>query len=641
MKFIFPDDTNQNHFPGGGSPLSGSAMRNNLLGAIQLKRTTSVQSEEKFDPTKSIGNLRYEGPKEEPEPSTSQAAPPKQPSSVAPPKQSSSVAPPKQSSSAAPPKQSPLAAQAKKQSSATMGNADPMKNLLGAIQMKKPETDFVEEKFDPTKSIPNLSYQEEVPQDEEVEDLDEVEVMPEPESVQSPMTVVESEMNRPNASSFDESFVTSRSARVMNNQSPKDFTPPKKVSSVKPKQARHSHTQTQGPPSLTSLLSAATPERQPSIQTSRNTGVDNSVSLVRPSLVRFSQQTKEHHPVEAVRGALSRESTRSAEFPEGETILSSHNILPRESLHEAFYARPLMMLNEDNTIRTVKYKHELRDILRDSIGDDMPEMPRELQNYIEKFQHIPLNKVMHYAETGSYLRESYVNSNICDIRVHVGQDTIPAHRIVLACFSPYLASVLEHENPLKQKKPKDIRISGVSEESVKILLNYVYTGELQMESIHIPDFIKLAEKFDVSAVRQKCFDCVPILNDDELIALLSVMKDTHDVEFCDCIMKNIASKFMRVRESKAFLHLDVDTLCLILQYDALILRSEMDVFYSCLNWLQNGNTKERNQFLDRVMDCVRFPLMNHAMLYECVERCSFLKSSASCIQKIHEANWLV
>lgn len=79
----------------------------------------------------------------------------------------------------------------------------------------------------------------------------------------------------------------------------------------------------------------------------------------------------------------------------------------------------------------------------------------------------------------------------------------------------------------------------------------------------------------------------------------------------------------------------------ILSYDALILRSEMDIFYSCLNWLQSGDTKERNKYLDRVMDCVRFPLMNHAMLYECVEKCSLLKSSTSCIQKIHEANWYV
>lgn len=685
--FIFKDDTNQNHFPGGGGPLSGSAMRNNLLGAIQLKRTTSSKPEEKFDPTKSVGNLRYEGPKEDPEPSTSQAAPPP----AAPPKQASAAggnADPmknligaiqlKRTASSQPeekfdptksvgnlryegPKEEPepsisQVAPVPKKASSVGGNVDPMKNLLGAIHQKKPETDFVEEKFDPTMSVPNLSYEGPVEEENEVEAYEEEEVVTEPEYESVAVMEKASPLKKRSAPQYDENFVSSRSVRIMNNQSTKEFTtpgqsskehtPPKKVP-TKPILARNSQTQTRRPPSLTSLLSAAQPERQSSTRVSASTGVDNSVSLVRPSLVRFSQQTTEH-PIEAVREALSRESTRSVEIQEPETIVSSLKIPSRESIHsgrdvfqEMYHARPLLMVNEDNTIRTVMHKHELKDILRDTIGDQMPEMPRELQSYIEKFQDVPLNKLMHFAETGSYLRESYVNSNICDIRVHVGKDTIPAHRIVLACFSPYLSSVLEHENQLKQKKPKDIRISGVSEQSVKDLLNYIYTGELQIDTVQIPDFIKLAEKFDVSAVRQKCFDHVFEMTDDELVALISVMKDTLDVEYCDCIMKNIASKFMRVRESKTFLHLDVDTLCLILSYDALILRSEMDIFYSCLNWLQSGDTKERNKYLDRVMDCVRFPLMNHAMLYECVEKCSLLKSSASCIQKIHEANWYV
>uniref|UniRef100_K1PF79 Cadherin EGF LAG seven-pass G-type receptor 1 n=1 Tax=Magallana gigas TaxID=29159 RepID=K1PF79_MAGGI len=447
------DDTNQNHFPGGGGPLSGSAMRNNLLGAIQLKRTTSSKPEEKFDPTKSVGNLRYEGPKEDPEPSTSQAAPPP----AAPPKQASAAggnADPmknligaiqlKRTASSQPeekfdptksvgnlryegPKEEPepsisQVAPVPKKASSVGGNVDPMKNLLGAIHQKKPETDFVEEKFDPTMSVPNLSYEGPVEEENEVETYEEEEVVTEPEYESVAVMEKASPLKKRSAPQYDENFVSSRSVRIMNNQSTKEFTtpgqsskehtPPKKVP-TKPILARNSQTQTRRPPSLTSLLSAAQPERQSSTRVSASTGVDNSVSLVRPSLVRFSQQTTEH-PIEAVREAMSRESTRSVEIQEPETIVSSLKIPSRESIHsgrdvfqEMYHARPLLMVNEDNTIRTVMHKHELKDILRDTIGDQMPEMPRELQSYIEKFQDVPLNKLMHFAETGSYLRESY------------------------------------------------------------------------------------------------------------------------------------------------------------------------------------------------------------------------------------------
>jgi hypothetical protein len=238
---------------------------------------------------------------------------------------------------------------------------------------------------------------------------------------------------------------------------------------------------------------------------------------------------------------------------------------------------------------------------------------------------------MHFNETGAYLRESFMNNNICDIHVFVGNETYPAHQIVLASFSPYLASVLQ--------KPKDIRISGVSQQSVKVLLNYVYTGELRMEALLIPDIIKLADKFEVPVVRQKCLDYVDVVTDDELVALLPLMKDTNDVESCNRIMRLISSKFMRVKDCKTFLHLDIDTLCMILKHGALILRNEMDVFRSCLNWLYNIDENERCYYLDRVMECVRFSLMSPAELYECVYSCSLLKSSTLCMQRIHEANW--
>lgn len=92
--------------------------------------------------------------------------------------------------------------------------------------------------------------------------------------------------------------------------------------------------------------------------------------------------------------------------------------------------------------------------------------------------------------------------------------------------------------------------------------------------------------------------------DDEFVVFFFVMKDIFDVEYCDCIMKNIVLKFMCVRESKMFFYFDVDILCLILFYDVLILCSEMDIFYLCLNWFQSGDIKECNKYLDCVMDCV-------------------------------------
>lgn len=65
MFFIFKDDINQNYFFGGGGLFFGSVMRNNFFGVIQFKCMISFKFEEKFDLMKSVGNLRYEGFKED------------------------------------------------------------------------------------------------------------------------------------------------------------------------------------------------------------------------------------------------------------------------------------------------------------------------------------------------------------------------------------------------------------------------------------------------------------------------------------------------------------------------------------------------------------------------------------------------
>jgi hypothetical protein len=569
------------------------------MGAIQLSRRPSGLPGEKFDPTKSIPNLRYQGPIEELEPLTSQNAPPQAISTY--------------------------------QEGAT-GRV---------IQQMKPETDFREENFDSERSAPNLSY----PEVEDVGAVKEVPVNPQ----------------------SDKPFVSSKSIRIMNNQSSKAYETPRNSFSNPNRTGRNSQTQTQDP-SLTSVLTAAQPDRKSSLRHSSTAGVD-SINLVRPSMVKISQRELEY-PVEATRDARSVGNTEDHGKYEDETLISSQEIPTGEDLdnrergrrdsrqpykvsahnttsadnykHKSSCtkdARPLIKVNEDSTMSIVKYKHELNDIMRSTSDDQLPALPRELERLMDKYHDVPLSKLMHFNETGAYLRESFMNNNICDIHVFVGNETYPAHRIVLASFSPYLASVLKTNNQQRHEEPKDIRISGVSEQSVKILLNYIYTGELRMEAVIIPDLLKLADKFEVPVVRQKCLNHVDVMTDDELVALLQIMKDTNDVESCNRIMRGISSKFMRVKDCKTFLLLDIDTLCIILTQGALILRSEMDVFRSGLNWLHNVDENERCNYLDRVMGCVRFPLMNQAELYECVDRCDLLRSSSSCMQRIHEANW--
>lgn len=97
-------------------------------------------------------------------------------------------------------------------------------------------------------------------------------------------------------------------------------------------------------------------------------------------------------------------------------------------------------------------------------------------------------------------KEYYVD---CTIYVE-GNEQFKAHRVVLAANSPYFQSIL-------QDVPMDhcsILVPGVQPFEMKALIEYMYTGEVNVSETQIPRIIKIAEQLEVKGL----FDMADLRN---------------------------------------------------------------------------------------------------------------------------------
>lgn len=264
--------------------------------------------------------------------------------------------------------------------------------------------------------------------------------------------------------------------------------------------------------------------------------------------------------------------------------------------------------------------------------------PDEIRSHQKGMQNVPLDQMMHWTKLGSYVRKCYENSRVCDVRFFVGNEVLFAHRFMLCSVSPYFASIFNENSHPNSKLMADVHIRGVSMRSLKSFVDFVYTGQLEMATPMMLDLMKISRHFEVPEIRQRCVQEIAFLPDEDLILLLIESREKMETGFIDSILRFISERFLAISQCESFLDLDAETLCIILSHDGLNTATEADVLRAAMQWIYRGSS-QRSQVLERVMKCVRFPLMTQLELFDCINKNCLLRSNERCLDMIHKANW--
>ena len=227
------------------------------------------------------------------------------------------------------------------------------------------------------------------------------------------------------------------------------------------------------------------------------------------------------------------------------------------------------------------------------------------------------------------------SDHFCDIVLEVGcgdnQARLKAHRIVLCAGSPFFYNALS--NDMKEKKEGVIRLENTSKAVMEELIDYLYTGHVNVTQHNAFDLLEMADFFVIPSLKDVAskFIARTLSSSSCLRAYYSALKYQ-----CTELRKEarnfICTHFMSLVELEDFLNLSLEELEEWISSDELIVKGEEDVFQAIVKWLEGKECRERERFFE-LFRHVRLVYMSRNYVFKEVVPHPLVKNDETCNER--------
>ena len=226
---------------------------------------------------------------------------------------------------------------------------------------------------------------------------------------------------------------------------------------------------------------------------------------------------------------------------------------------------------------------------------------------------ILLSKCAQFREQGEFI----------DVGLKVGEEVFSAHRIVLAASSDYFHAMFAHGMKESNQEVIELKDESISAAALKIVLDSIYSGDLQVNDENIFEVLVAADHLQVTSAVQQCCDYLQTHFVDQLrfdvqtFCRVSAIADRHGLkDLQEATQTKMAYIYKEICESEEFLsHVDADQYTRLLSRDDLSAPSETFVFKSAMQWIKHKK-EERMTAAAKVIGAVRLGLVDIKALIE-------------------------
>ncbi|XP_042685661.1 kelch-like protein 2 isoform X3 [Centrocercus urophasianus] len=179
----------------------------------------------------------------------------------------------------------------------------------------------------------------------------------------------------------------------------------------------------------------------------------------------------------------------------------------------------------------------------------------------------------HMKKAFKVMNELRSQNLLCDVTIVAEDMEIAAHRVVLAACSPYFHAMFTGE--MSESRAKRIRIKEVDGWTLRILIDYIYTAEIQVTEENVQVLLPAAGLLQLQDVKRTC--CEFLESQLHPINCLGI-RAFADMHACTDLLNKANTyaeqHFSDVVLSEEYLNLGVEQVCSLISSDKLTIASE-------------------------------------------------------------------
>ena len=160
-----------------------------------------------------------------------------------------------------------------------------------------------------------------------------------------------------------------------------------------------------------------------------------------------------------------------------------------------------------------------------------------------------------------YANQSRIEGHFNDVTIIVGNQSIPANRMVLSCHSVFFEKMFKCN--MKEKYEHNVEIERVNGNTVKNLVDYIYVGSIDINEDNVMELLEAADYLQMKQVKSFCWEFLKsnfeIARDNWLDMLKIVILYRGD-EIKDQVYHYISTRFNDITQTDDFKALSCDDL---------------------------------------------------------------------------------
>ena len=223
----------------------------------------------------------------------------------------------------------------------------------------------------------------------------------------------------------------------------------------------------------------------------------------------------------------------------------------------------------------------------------------------------------------------------CDATLVVDDEQMGVHRAVLSQGSPYFQTLFDSRYAYDHIT--QVVLHNVDMVSVQAVVNFLYTGKIQIKESNVEGLYGAADLFQLVEVRDLCVDCmISTLDYNNCIDRLKFSERLEIKKLYDAAIKSFKSRFKEVIEEETYRLMPFEKVYELISSDDLNVDEEKIVYEAIMKWV-HYNAEKRRQHLPELLHHVRFPLVAPIYLLETVAREKLILEDPVCRQMVDEA----